>query len=255
MSTPVILRVHTRQIKETKKRERERAPASVKPWYENDWPELVLVLDCETTADEERRLSFATLRVYSGMRLKSEALVIGEGLPEESQKILKDYARAHREGDIEGDKRLSHTWLDVLNYHQFINRMMTVVYKNSGIITGFNLPADISRLALGYRTPKKGFFSNGFMFHFNEYTRDGENKPRASLYKPRIEIKSIGDGRPLTSIMHPIWDRKTERLGYIVDLQTMAFALTEKKHSLQSACEEFGAEHRKTAKKERGNYP
>ena len=126
---------------------------------------------------------------------------------------------------------------------------MTVVYKNSGIITGFNLPADISRLALGYRTPKKGFFSNGFMFHFNEYTRDCENKPRASLYKPRIEIKSIGDGRPLTSIMHPIWDRKQSASGILLTCKLWPSPSRKKSTLYNLPVKEFGAEHRKTASK------
>ena len=94
-------------------------------------------------------------------------------------------------------------------------------------VIGFNLPFDLSRLAIDY-----GIARN---------TEDKRN--------PRIRIQSIGQKRSFISFLKPLRKKSDKKFkdynGYFIDLKTFTFALTDKSFTLDSACEYFGVSRKK----------
>ena len=89
---------------------------------------------------------------------------------------------------------------------------------------------------------------------------------RENRFKPRIVVKSIDSKRALKGFagtfspdeIDTIPEGETEPAeGYIfrgnfLDLRTLGFVLTDKGHTLESACEAFGVEHGKTKPNKHG---
>jgi len=124
---------------------------------------------------------------------------------------------------------------------------------------GFNLPFDLSRIACDV-TDARGRFAGGFSLGF--WSRlDEDGSERSNRFRPRIALKQIDNKRALKSftgrnrpdkadlIPEESTDGKPERAyrfrGHFLDLHTLAYALTDKSHSLESACEAFSVEHGK----------
>ena len=85
-----------------------------------------------------------------------------------------------------------------------------------------------------------------------------------NLYRPRVFIKKLAPGRNLIRFTVPqrtddddtipdVGGNQRYRFrGHFLDLHTLAFALTTRRHSLASACETFAVEHGKLAVEEHG---
>ena len=60
---------------------------------------------------------------------------------------------------------------------------------------------------------------------------------------PRIRIQSIDQKRSFISFTKPLRKKSDKKYkhysGYFIDLKTLTFALTDKSHSLDSACKDF----------------
>ena len=91
--------------------------------------------------------------------------------------------------------------------------------------------------------------------------KDKSGREKRNGFRPAVVIKHIDNKRALTGLtarrspdlvdLIPE-DSKTGRpvkghrfRGHFLDLKTLAFALTDRAHSLASACEAFGVEHGK----------
>ena len=89
-------------------------------------------------------------------------------------------------------------------------------------------------------------FEGGFTLRYFLH----EGKP--NRYRPELRIKTIDSKRALKqfSAPHDIEDseRDAEGLpfrGHLLDLRTTGFALTDRGHTLESACEAFGVPYQK----------
>jgi hypothetical protein len=103
-------------------------------------------------------------------------------------------------------------------------------------------------------------FAGGFSFALWDWTNP-QGKRMENKYRPRVVIKHIDSKRALKAftkaagtdkvdlIPEDAEDGKTDKSygfrGHFLDLRTLAFALTDRGHSLESACEAFGVEHGK----------
>jgi len=109
-----------------------------------------------------------------------------------------------------------------------------VFYPNPFIkrceVIGFNLPFDLSRLAIDYGIARNT--KDAFSLKLSEDKRN-----------PRIRIQSIDQKRSFISFTTPLRKKRDKKFkayrGYFVDLKTFTFALTDKSHSLDSACKDF----------------
>jgi len=187
----------------------------------NHNPNIRLIFDTETTIDRYQNLTFGSCliqtKISTGMKEKWY-LFYGD-ISEDKIRVIEEYGKKH---DI-----------DVLPVREFIdNVFFPYAYKMRCEVIGFNLPFDLSRLAINYGIARKS--EDAFSFQLSKDKRN-----------PSIRIKSIDQKRSFISFTKPLRKKSDKKYksykGYFVDLKTFTFALTDRSHSLDSACRDFGA--------------
>jgi hypothetical protein len=219
-------------------------------------PKATLVFDTETTTDATQRLKFGSYRFVVDGKCLEEGILVGDDLPARDRKTLEHYVATHS-ADVHKD---GHRTLFLLSRVEFLEKLYKAAYKGRCLLVGFNLPFDLSRLAVS-ATSARGRFAGGFSLVLWTY-RDEKGQWIENRFRPRIFVKQIDNKRALkgfTSRRSPdsediVFDeaesgrnRKGSSFrGHFLDLRTLAFALTDRSYSLGSACEDFGVEHGKT---------
>lgn len=212
----------------------------------------MLVFDCETTIDETQRLTFGSYRIIRSGDLLEEGVFYAPDLPAKRRTTIERYvaARNPRPGRID---------LHVRTLTEFRKLLHKVMYKGRALVVGFNLPFDFSRLADGV-TEGRGDFFGGFSFSLHSYV-DADGNLQHDEYRPRLRIKQIDSKRALMGLAGRADPDDEDRIpegstdgrpkknyrfpGHILDLRTLAFALTNQAYSLEGACKAFGVEHGK----------
>ena len=160
-------------------------------------------------------------------------------LPDRDRKTLERYVAAQPFSGVE---------LRLCSRREFVEGVFWQwAYKAGALVVGFNLPFDLSRLAVDWGTARGGRFSNGFSLVLWDYEDPKTGKRKPDPYRPRVRIKTIDSKRHLIAFGGR---KKRDRgeittSGHFLDLRTLAFALTNKSYSLERACEDFGVEHPK----------
>lgn len=230
----------------------------------NEFPPVVLVFDCETTGDETQRLTFGAYRVYAHRdvlvrtgeipRWRAQAVpewtLIEEGLfhtddlDEDKLQVLTDYC-AITTSDAPTHYRVSRKPLRLRSRRGFVdNVLFPLAVEGQALVVGFNLPFDISRIAVAY-SEARGTNAGGFSFTIWQDDHDGELKEHP--YKPHITIKTIDSKRAIIQFRGRDRAKRTNFHGHFLDLRTLAFALTNRGHSLASLGEALDIEHPKLA--------
>lgn len=243
-------------------------------------PELMLVFDTETRLEPEQALTFGIGRIYRHrLRITAddlddwecigEWLFYGEDLSAQEIEVLEAFAyrgptveyfgpffSQRSERTIWRGHRL-HVTPDgipivVLPRARFVRSVLWPVLRDGGMLVGFNLPFDIARVAEGWgtarpprrrkeRKPKAAkpwdAFAGGFSLPL---LADQAGRPNRK--GPRIVIHTIDSKRHLVALRG---HAQTMYRGHFLDLRTLAFALTNRGHSLASAAEAFATAHRK----------
>lgn len=218
------------QAEQSQKRSRSPKP----------WPDFALVWDTETTLDLEQTLNFGVWRFCQLQGTEyvavQEGLFYRDGLaPKDVQTVLA-YRRKHlADGLVSGaDQELT-----VLPCAEFIERIFWESVRAGALIVGFNLPFDISRIAVRWTAARNG----GFSFVLSQLSE----KQVENIHRPRVRIA------PLNGVAERIEmaavRRKDEqcrwRRGRFLDLHTLAFALTDSSYSLAGAIHAFGSQFEK----------
>lgn len=196
------------------------------------------------------------------MRCVEEGLFYGAGLTDTELDTLRNYVKENLADVAEGGRRNLHLY----SRQAFAERLIKAACRARCLLVGFNLPFDISRIAFD-ASSARGRFHGGFSFVIETYT-DPHGVEVESKYSPRITIKHIDNKRSLkgfTSHKEPdsvdlIPEGSTDGKpkagytfrGHILDLRTLVFALTDRGHSLASACKAFRVENGKIATTEHG---
>lgn len=139
-------------------------PSNWQPPRPSQW---LLVFDRETTTDPSQRLRLGSYQLRKGEVLNEAGLFFDpDALSEGERRTLEAFSAAH------SLKCMTHTAFveDV-----FFRRG----YELRATIVGFNLPFDISRLALGC-VPARGKMRGGFSFKMSE-----------KWWRPRVQIKHL----------------------------------------------------------------
>jgi hypothetical protein len=145
-----------------------------------------------------------------------------------------------------------------LHFNISLNAFYNAVYKGRALLVGFNLPFDLSRIAFASR-PARGRFAGGFSIALWSYLKQGVE--RVDPHRPSIGIKHIDSKRALKGFTARYGADLSDLIpedsvtgepekgykfrGHMLDLRTLAFALTDRSYSLESACRAFGVEHGK----------
>lgn len=243
-SLPIALRVFPQP--KSARRQPKRATSHI------DLPVRRLVLDFETRTDASQAMTFGCYRYFGDDgRCEEEGIVYADDLPRSDQQILQRYAQSHKSNT----EWPASNELVLISRSEFVQKFYLAAYKGRCRVVGFNLPFDLSRVACG-ATEARGQFAGGFSFTLSQH---GEASNR---YRPNVAIKHIDSKRALKGFTGRAAPDDVDRIpegsvtgkpeegyrfrGHFLDLRTLVFALTDRGHSLESACRTFGVEHPKT---------
>lgn len=230
----------------------EKKSKSARPWRR---PNAMFVFDTETTTDAIQRLLFGCYRFIVDGNCLEEGLFYANDLPTPELAILRKYVTTHPSDSVpEGVRELR-----LINLKEFLNKLFLAVYKSRALLVGFNLPFDLSRIAFDV-APARGQFAGGFSLGLWSYI-DKKGHERRNGFRPRIAIKHVDGKRALMGFTAQNKPDREDLIpegsengksqaghifrGHFLDLKTLAFALTDRGHSLESACNAFGVEHGK----------
>jgi hypothetical protein len=236
---------------------RRRASQNTSP----KWPDTVLLLDCETTTDETQRLTFGFYRLCAwtdtyDLTCAEEGIFSGDDLAHldaPGLAVLRQYAATHQQ-DTHGAPPKP---LTVRTRREFVEGVFySEAYSTRSMVVGFNLPFDLSRLAVRWGNAR-GRNAGGISLTLFERWDAVAGKYIENKYRPRLVIVSLDSKRALirftrTGKIDPddmIPEGSADNVpvigyrfrGRFLDLKTLIFALTDKAHSLRSACKSLNA--------------
>jgi hypothetical protein len=226
-------------------------------------PHQMFVFDAECKIDTAQALTFGSYRYFEHNVCLEEGLFFGDDLPRADRAKLEAYVKTHAAAT---DWRRGVPELRLLSRREFLEKLYDAGFDGRGLIVGFNLPFDLSRVAVDFGDAKDKRFAGGFSLALWDWD-DGTGKRRINKYRPRIAIKHIDSKRALkgfTGARDPdpvdlipegseTGEPEDEKFrGHFLDLRTLAFVLTDRGHSLASACKAFGVERGKLAVEQHG---
>jgi hypothetical protein len=207
---------------ETKRKKRKPPPPPPK-----DPSEWTLIFDTETTVDHRQRLRFGSYQIRKGDELQESGLFCDPAaMSADEHELLRNFA--------------SETGRELIHVRQFVTyKLFPVAYDRDATVVGFNLPFDLSRLAI-YASPARGTMAGGFSFKFT-----------ADPFRPNVQIKNLSSKASLIQFAAPGERRDTSsmrrkkvaapvRRGYFVDLKTIGAALLSRSFTLASLSEFLG---------------
>ena len=215
-------------------------------------PGAMLVFDTESRTDPRQSLTFGS---YQYRRLRHnpgsfyEALFFGNSLQAAELQTLRRY--------VKRDKSFFGLYLETLD--DFLRSMYMDGYKYRSLIVAFNHPFDLSRIAHDFAFARGRHYSGGFSLGLWTYQKNGSRC--RNPHRPRVCVKHIDSKRALIGFTARMNADPEDRIpegsedgkpksdyvfrGHFLDLRTLAYALTDQAHSLESACRAFGVEHGK----------
>jgi hypothetical protein len=230
MNHEIFLRCHTCILDEQQSKKNETK--KVRPL-----PEYVLVIDTETTTDSKLDLNFG---VYQFCQLKAnamyecleEGIFYREDLDSAQLERLRHYI--HNENK---NKQKSQTKLKLYDRAGFVEKVMYTAIQAGAAIVAFNLPFDLSRLAVEYRVAR-GAGGRGWSFVVFRYKDKKSKQWLPNSFRPRVQLRPKDSKAAFIRLAGGDMDQPY-RLGRFLDLKTVVWALRNKSLSLESACREF----------------
>ncbi len=224
------------------------------------WRRSVLILDTETTTDATQRLTFGCYR-WGRWRADGTLAILEEGffhaddLAERDPAgyaVLRTFADTHKAATTGHDRRRA---IAVYPRSEFVKAVLWSAIQADALIVGFNLPWDLSRLAVGCGEAR-GNHAGGFSFMLWDFADAETGERQAHDFRPRIVVKHLDSKKALMHVGGTAErgaDGRADRWGGgLLDLRTLAFALTDRGHSLGSAGDAFGVDQGKAEPGEHG---
>ena len=190
-------------------------------------PNRVLVFDTETRTDIYQNFLFGYFELYENGKLEQHGLFYDSKIiTKKEEELLKTFAKDNN--------------IDTYTLEEFREVFLDEVYGLETMCIGFNLPFDLSRIAL--KAPQgKLSYREGFSMQISE----NPYYPRLIVNKQTNTMSFINWAKPL--------DKEQKRFrGNFLDLRMTCHALTDRKYSLSSACDAFNTEYKKQKVKEHG---
>jgi len=235
---PILLRAYPKPIREPPK----RVPSKIPDW--------TLIFDTETLPDETQQLRIGTFQLLNYGKLEEKGIFYGRVEPAELD-VLKAEAPKHG--------------CTLRSVHDFIHKiLLPAAFKAGGWVVGFNLPFDLSRLAIAQtdarvvtppRTPEETesgapkkaadrSMVGGFSFTLSPYDD-----------QPHLIVKHLDSRSAFYRFAKPAHQdaaksqrkrgRKPEfQRGNFLDLKTLSAALTSTSHTLDSLAKYLDVKHK-----------
>jgi hypothetical protein len=197
----------------------------------------VLVFDTETTTDIFQNLTFGSCKIYQyqegnrltrmfkdniltldGYVMKKEIIFYNENISQRDCDKLEKYCETHK--------------LELLSKSDFVTEIfLKEIWELETLCVGFNLPFDLSRIAVACKTHQRGKYKEYFELILKQ-----------DLFTPNIAIRNIDSRKAFIELTKPAKTvgRKRASKGNFLDLRTLVFSLTNQSCGLNKACEIFG---------------
>lgn len=244
--TPIIAAVRGYAIPLTKNESHTTESRSTRPWK----PKPIkrpskhsLTFDCETTADDAQSLRFLTYeRREHGSLVEKGIAYISDNpavLTKRDIRTITEYAHMHGYA--------------LRTIPEFIQEIFyKYAYAREALVVGFNLPFDLSRLAISIAESSAWDMRNAFSLtladgkYCHNVLAKHLNARSAFLrfaFPPR---QSTGRSDRKKGV------RQKHRTGFFQDVKTLAAALTGRSHALKTLADYLETEHRKSPTDEHG---
>lgn len=229
MNHEIYLRCHTRILDENPKEKRgSRKPPPL--------PRYVLVFDTETTTDARQNLNFGAYQFceadsHGQYVCREEGLLYADELDAAQLEVLREYVRKEKTGDKKRRR------LRLYDRSTFVEKVMYTAIQADAAIVAFNLPFDLSRLAVEYRVAR-GAGGRGWSFVVFRYKHPKSKALLPNTYRPRVQLRPKDSKAAFIRLAGGDMDQPYRR-GRFLDLKTLVWALRNKSLSLESACREF----------------
>ena len=214
-------------------------------------PEWVLVWDTETTPDEAQRLRFGVYQLLQKGKVREKGFFYDCVTAQELETLRAEAPK--------------HGCTEVFSVFDFIHkRFVATAFKAGGLTVGFNLPFDLSRLAIRHaaarasrqpRTPEE--IATGAPLKDADRSMVGGFTFQLSPFddQPFLRIKHLNSRSAFFRFAKPAQQeaarsqrRRAERphfqRGNFLDVKTLAAALTSKFHRLKTLAEYLGVKHK-----------
>ncbi len=210
-----------------------------RPWL-TKWPEEVLVIDTETPVDTAQKLNFGVYRPCkrgpTGYQCVEEGVFYADGLDMQQREVLERYVDDPKNfPETEVKMFPPRMRLNLYSRSDFVERVFWRTIRKGNMVVGFNLPFDLSRLAVKSCTADDGGWS--LVLSRRKSRKTGEMEPNPE--RPRVVITSKDSKLvfiALGSIRHPEeWPHE----GRFLDLRTLAWALRNESYKLKDGCKAF----------------
>ena len=228
MTQEIYLRAHT--VASTGKRKKNRDSKCI-----TIWPDRILIFDTETTIDARQDLTFGVYwlcELINGKYICSEeGMFYPDDIDARQSKVLTKYVET-RQARIE--VKSFPPRLDLMLYPrwQFVERVFWKAIKDERMIVGFNLPFDLSRLAVDWTTADNGGWSLILSQRLSKQTEVWESNP----YRPRVRVSAKDSKSAFISLTKSQKPEEWPQQSRFLDVHTLAFALFAESSSLNNLC-------------------
>jgi hypothetical protein len=200
-------------------------------------PRYVLVLDTETTTDALQSLNFG---IYQFCELGTEGSYVcleegafyADDLDPRQLEVLRRYVR-----DRNSKRAKNELKLRLYDRRVFVEKVMYTAIQAGAAIVAFNLPFDLSRLAVEYRVAR-GAGGHGWSFVVFWYKSKANGEWLPNTFRPRVQLRPKDSKAAFIRLAGGDMNQPY-RVGRFLDLKTLVWALRNKSLSLESACREF----------------
>jgi hypothetical protein len=200
-------------------------------------PRYVLVLDTETTTDALLSLNFGVYQFCEmvpdgSYRCLEEGIFHSDDLIPNERELLHAYVREQDGKLVKGQLKLR-----LYDRRAFVEKVMYTAVQAGAAIVAFNLPFDLSRLAVEYRVAR-GAGGRGWSFVVFRYKNKSKGEWVPNTFRPRIQLRPKDSKAAFIRLAGGDMNQPY-RVGRFLDLKTLVWALRNKSLSLDSACREF----------------
>jgi hypothetical protein len=202
---PILLRGYVETDPPPKQRRRPWTPPASR---------FALFFDTETAVDAAQQLRFGCYQLWEGDRRRSRGIFYDpENVEPHEIAELRRVTALRRQ--------------DLIAAAEFVDRIFYPTANAGGLIVGFNLPFDISRLAIGHEPARAVRWKNGSMDRSMQsgFTFKLSQDPANA----NLRVKHLSRRASFINFARPSAER-----GFFLDLKTLAAALTSRSHTLDS---------------------
>ncbi len=236
---PIFLRAHTVKVKKQHKDSSDPDKALPAPW-----PDYALIFDTETRTTVDQTLMFGIYRVCrlvaGHYRCQREGIVYDPRLSKEELNTIGSFV-LNTIPDVEVPQFPPKSRLEPhQSFPEFMEHVFFPALRRGWLIAGFNLPFDLSRLSLDWRSTR----NRGFALILSKTWWKKIRRWVANPYRPPINVEAK-DART-AFISRGSTKRPTEwpNDARPLDIGTLLFALFDQHRSLRDWCRYFCEERK-----------